>query len=371
MSSKDKSKSFPWAKVLLSILCGVLALVLVAGIFVTAFVESTLNKITRPPDNTDGPNIHYTGPNPTVNIIPNPTIHIIPDPTSSTDPSSGTAPSSPSGNTTPTVPPAPTIPWPTPPSVNIEHEDIVNIMLVGMDRRPDEVGNTRSDSMILCTVNTRNKTVTMTSFLRDMYVQIPGFGGNKLNAAYAIGGMKKLSATMKENFGINVDKFVTVDFTSFPKVIDILGGVDIPLHQDEVDYMSDYYSGLKVGMNHLDGDQALYYARIRYIGTDFERTRRQRTVLTAIMDSCRNISITQAMALINQFLPLVQTNMDNNTIMRYAIDFLPLLANGNLISQRIPLDGTWQNADIGDITWALWCDLPANQQFLYNSLMPN
>lgn len=359
MNFWNSLKSLPWARIGLSVLCGVLAVALIAGIFVTAFVEYTLGQIgivddpTYPtggqleyPDNTD-PNASH----PIVTIPPD-------DPGDHEDPP----------DLIMTEPPAP-----TQPDLTIQHKDIVNIMLVGMDRRPNEGYLTRSDAMILCTINTKANTITMTSFLRDIYVQIPGHGGNKLNAAYAMGGMKLLSATMKANFGVVVDQFITVDFSSFPKIVDILGGVSINLRQDEADYLNNAHGySLSAGTVRLNGEQALNYSRIRYIGTDFERTLRQRKVLTSIMNSCKSISAGQAMTLINEFLPLVQTNIDKNTLMRYAIDFLPVLVNGSIVSQRIPLDGTWSNANIGNVTWTLWIhNMWKNLQYLYDTLMPH
>lgn len=346
MSFLKYLKSLPWARIGLSFLCVVLAVVLVAGVGLTVFIESNLNKISRPGD----PNLGYGD----ITLGPDETL-----------PPEGT------GSVTPPdiIITAPTEPGE--PVVDISHKDIVNIMLVGIDRRPGEKYNTRSDSMILCTVNTRNNSLTMTSFLRDIYVSIPGRGGNKLNAAYQYGGMKLLGETMKLNFGIAVDKFITVDFSSFSKIVDIVGGVSIELRQDEAAHLNKTYGySLSAGMQRLNGAQALNYARIRYIGYDFERTLRQRKVITSIMNSCKNLSGAQLMALVNEFLPLVQTNMDNATIMRYALDFLPVLTTGTMTSQRIPLDGTWKNATVGNVTDTLWCDMEANQQFLFNTLMP-
>lgn len=348
-------KSLPWARIGLSVLCGILAVILLGGIFVTAFMEYTLGKIVGPGEFTDPFGTQGTDPWFTDPSNPNPGTR----PTGPSDPSDPTAPSNP-------------YPLPTVPDMDINHPDIVNIMLIGMDRRPGETGNTRSDAMILCTVNVKANKLVMTSFLRDTYVNIPGHGGNKLNAAYAMGGMKLLSATMKANFGITVNQFIVVDFSGFTKIVEILGGVDIKLTEEEtVELNSTYGYTLSPGMNRLNGEQTLNYARIRHIGTDFARTQRQRIVLESIMDSCRNISLSQALNLVNEFLPLVQTNIGRDNLVRYAIDFLPVLANGSVTSQRIPIDGTWENADIGNITWTLWIsNMQANLDYLYNTLIP-
>ena len=110
--------------------------------------------------------------------------------------------------------------------------NLINIMLIGQDRRPGEA-RTRSDSMILCTFNKKTGQMTMTSFLRDLYVQIPGYQDNRLNVAYAAGGMPLLNETLKHNFGIHVDGNIEVDFTQFAQLVDLMGGVSMELRQDE------------------------------------------------------------------------------------------------------------------------------------------
>ena len=161
--------------------------------------------------------------------------------------------------------------------------ELINILLIGQDARAE--GTQRnSDAMILCTINTATKTLTMTSFLRDMYVQIPGYGGNKINACYPLGGMSLLDKCLEQNFGVKVDANVAVDFSGFMKLIDMVGGVKINLTADEANYLN--YRGnwdvtgndgwqLKAGENVLTGSQALAYSRIRALGLDFERTERQ------------------------------------------------------------------------------------------------
>lgn len=378
MQPNSSGKSLPWARIGLSVLCFVLAVILILGIFVTAFIESTLNKLTRPPE--DGPGYSdptdFEGTEPTDFEFADPSDPIeFLDPTepeftlpADDDPQSPTIPT---GMTEPTV--APTVPKPKPqpkPVELIDSPDIVNIMLIGMDRRPEENYRTRSDSMILLTFNVKKNTLVMTSFMRDIYVQIPNKGGNKLNAAYSYGGMKLLSSTMKSNFGIVVNNYVTVDFVSFPKVIDALGGVDIELRQDEADHLNGKYGfKLSAGMQHLNGDQALQYSRIRKIGDDFERTLRQRKLLTSLMNTYKGKGLSQITDMLNAVLPLVQTNMDNSTIMRYAIDFFPILVNGNVTSQRIPVSGSYRNANVGKITSTLVLSMDENLKLLRKTLL--
>lgn len=114
--------------------------------------------------------------------------------------------------------------------------DIINILLIGQDRREDET-RARSDSMILCTFHKSEKKLTMTSFLRDTYVKIPGYGQNRINVAYAAGGMPLLNKTLENNFGVHIDGNVEVDFYQFADIVDLLGGVEVDLRNDEAQWV--------------------------------------------------------------------------------------------------------------------------------------
>ena len=345
----NKIKALPWARIGLIALCVFLSLVLIVMITATVYIENIFSRIGR-----------VTGEEET---YPSELI------TQATLPSDFTGVTiNPSDVTT-----APGV------SNIIAHKDIVNIMLVGQDRREGENYRTRSDAMILCTFNIKDYTITMTSFMRDMYVQIPGYGGDKMNAAYAYGGMKLLRETMMANFGVQVDAFVEVDFSGFKAVVNTLGGVDIYLTAAEANYMNTTawdgldYEGwtLTEGMNHLNGDQALAYSRIRYVGgtSDFGRTERQRKVLSTILSSCKNMSWDTAYALLNNLLPLVATDMTNSEILGYATQLFPLLSKGDLVTQRIPIDGSYQLTYVGALDVVL-PDLEVNREFLLNTLMP-
>lgn len=223
---------------------------------------------------------------------------------------------------------------------------LVNILLVGQDRREGQ-GRQRSDSMILVSVNKSNNTVTLTSFMRDQYVQIPGYKPNKLNAAYAFGGMQLLTKTLKLNFGVEIDGIVEVDFGGFESIIDLLGGVDVTLTEAEAKYLNDLYeaklldSPVVVGKNHLNAKQALVYVGIREIDTDYARARRQRTVILGLIDAYKDLPLDQMLGLLDEILPLVTTNLTNSQILSYAIDCFPMLASANVQTLRIPVEGTF------------------------------
>ena len=353
LNKLNKLKKLPWQRIGLISLCSFLTLVLITMIFVTAFAERMLNKIGRP--NLGG---NETLPSDVLaDLLTKPTLP--PDFTGETiNPDDITLPDT--------------------PDVIIQHKDLINIMLVGQDRRPGETYNTRSDSMILCSFNLQDNTFTMTSFMRDMYVQIPGFGGNKMNAAYQFGGMNLLAETMSMNFGVQVDAFVEVDFNGFKGVMDVLGGVDIKLSALEAEYINNRYTDsteggdwpLKAGVNHLNSGQALYYSRIRYIGTDFERTERQRKVINAIISKVKNVSLTQMVSLVDQVLPMLRTDMSNSEITNYLFTLFPMLSSASINSQRIPVDGTYSLTWVGALDVVL-PDLQANREYLVNTLIPD
>lgn len=351
MKDFSRIKNLPWARIGMITLCSFLSLVLIVMIFATAYIEQMLGLIDR--DYGSHMGSEATLPS---DLFTKPTL--------------------PSGYTGPTIDPS-GVTLPPDPAIIVAHDQIVNIMLVGQDRREGENYRTRSDAMILCTFNKKDKTITLTSFMRDLYANIPGRGGDKLNAAYAYGGMRLLSETMKENFGIQVDATVEVDFNGFKNVVNALGGVEIHLTAAEVDYMmNNEWDGLNddgwsltPGVNLLNGDQALAYSRIRAIGYDFERTERQRKVISAVLTKCKRMNFDQASTLLWELLPMVTTDMTNSQIINYAADLFPLLASNTITTQRIPIEGSYTLTYVGALDVVL-ADTEINRQFLIDTLMP-
>lgn len=245
---------------------------------------------------------------------------------------------------------------------SILNENMINILLIGQDRRPGET-RARSDSMILCSYNKAKNELTMISFMRDMYVKIPGYSSHKMNSSFAWGGMSLLNETVLTNFGIEIDGDFAVDFEAFGAVIDTIGGVDINLTAAEARYINSYkYSE---GMNHLDGADALAYARLRKIGNaDFERTSRQQNVINAVLEKCKKMSLTELDALLKAVLPLLSTNMEQSTILALAAELLPSLPTLKINERvRIPADGTYSFAWVSDMS-VLKPDLKANRDIL-------
>ena len=344
MSKKTKGKT-DGKRVALIILCIFLAIVLVALIFV-AVGQYYLGLINRDVDNSTMSDEEYQ--------------QWLQD---QTEVATGTAPEVKPEDVT----------WA---EQNIEEgEHVFNILLIGQDRREGQ-GRQRSDAMILCTVNTKTKTLTMTSFMRDLYVQIPGYYSNKMNACYQIGGRALLDSCLETNFGVTVDGNVEVDFGGFMDVVDMMGGVDIELNEVEANYLNrrgnwdvdNSTAGtwhLQAGMNHLTGEQALAYSRIRHVGNgDFERTERQRKVLTAMVEQSRNLSISQLNGLLQAALPLLTTDMSNQDIIGYAAKVFTILPELKINTQRVPADDTWEYAIISGLDVVRMFDVEANVDML-------
>lgn len=264
-----------------------------------------------------------------------------------------------------------------------EIKGVVNILLVGQDTRETGV-RARSDSMIILSLDSNRKKLTMSSIMRDLYVQIPGYSNNKINAAYAFGGFDLLDRTIETNFGIHIDYNVEVDFNGFIHIIDALGGIDIKLNEAEVSYMdgsseySDYslqdpISGLSVGYNHLNGYAALKYARIRYVRTDnshddFGRTERQRIVIQTVFQQVKQRPWTDLLNLYNAVAGDITTDMSNDKILTLGLTAYNFGAD-SISEYRIPEDGSYSGQRIHGMAVLVpndWDLLRANLQEFIN-----
>lgn len=244
-------------------------------------------------------------------------------------------------------------------------DHLINILLVGQDRREGQ-GRQRSDSMILCSFNPENNRLSMISFLRDLYVQIPGYSDNRLNAAYVFGGFPLLKETLYQNFGVTVDGCVEVDFNGFKTAIDLVGGVDIELTAAEAKIVGD---GATAGICHLDGDHALIYARIRKIDSDFNRTSRQRNVLNAVFKKVKNCSVSEILGLVDELLPIVTTDMSNSQITSLAVKYAPALASLSIETHSVPPSGTYKSAMIRGMA-VLVPDRYAIKKIIFEEYLP-
>ena len=254
---------------------------------------------------------------------------------------------------------------------------VINILLIGNDSR-DAGKDGRSDAMILLSISEKTQSVVMLSLLRDMYVEIPGYKDNRLNAAYSMGGAELLMETLEHNLGIEVHRYVQVNFQAFAGLVDAVGGVDLELSNEEVQYVNgylteyntlegrlegtDYLDSGAYGILHLNGPQALAYCRIRYIGSDFARTQRQRDVLMAVIKKAPKALLTNATELMNGLLPNLTTNLTEAECRQLSLQVINL-TRYKLEQTRIPIDGSYQNAKI-DGKSVLQVNFAKNQEFI-------
>lgn len=236
-------------------------------------------------------------------------------------------------------------------------DHVYNLLLIGVDLRAGQNWYGNSDSVILISINTNTHKIYMTSFMRDLYTNIPGAGVDKLNRAHALGGGPLLVQAIEENFRINIDNYATVNFYSLISIIDALGGINMDVSAEEASvansYIADMCSGIGVspdsyyisggGTLHLNGMQAVAYARIRYVGNaDFGRTERQRKVLAQMFATLQS-NPGQVNSFLNTVLPLVTHNIPQDTVTTLILN-APTYLGYTLESYRVPFDGLYTYA---------------------------
>ena len=251
-------------------------------------------------------------------------------------------------------------------------ENVLNILLFGQDSIAEGGGDKygRSDTVILMSIDNNNRKLKLTSFQRDTYVAIPGYGNGKLNSAFTLGGVPLSIATIEANFGVKVDKYACVDFDSFRKIIGILGGIDIEITTDEIRYINaqidvnnqlsktsflEFDNSLPDDakqMMHLDGYQALWYARNRgvenlggnpaysFSGDDWDRTKRQRNLLETIMKSMKSASVDEILKIVNAIGPYITTDLKKDDITFLVMNSLDYLSY-EMIEISMPTTGNW------------------------------
>jgi LCP family protein required for cell wall assembly len=205
-------------------------------------------------------------------------------------------------------------------STLLNEQDVFNILLVGADTRGSGFEG-RSDSMIVLSINRRTHKIHMVSLARNLVVGIQGHGNTLLSYSYSWGGMPLLLKTIKDNLRLDLKYYLVINFSGFKKAIDYCGGVDISLTSAEVHYMylAFPHSSFKVGTNHLNGEKALVYARIRWIDSDYSRTGRQRKVINNLIAKLKTKSPAQIDSLMRKVLPLMRTNLSNKTLLELSI----------------------------------------------------
>lgn len=266
------------------------------------------------------------------------------------------------------------------------YSKLINIALFGIDSTDTSSG--RSDSIMVATLDPIHNKLKLTSFMRDSYVSINGYGYDKLNHAYAYGGPALSINTLNTNFGLNIADFIAVDFSSLPKIIDTFGGITLEITNEELKYINDYIESINsisgtnssniysAGIQHLNGVQALAYSRIRYTsGGDFERTQRQRNILTALFNEALNIPPSEYLNFISDLTQYVTTSLDNSTMLKIATKISTMGLNGISIEQeRFPIDNYSEGKMINGVYYLTFDASITKRQvmnYIFDDELPN
>ncbi|WP_270647742.1 LCP family protein [Paeniclostridium hominis] len=266
---------------------------------------------------------------------------------------------------------------------------ITNILLVGIDAR-NMHERSRSDSMMILTVDNKHKSLKLTSLARDTYVDIPGHGMQKLTHAYAYGGIKLLVETIENNFKIDLQNYAIVNFFSFMDIVDALGGVTIDVQKSELNELKKYTQECydlntnpkkgslefitSPGYQKLNGYQTLAYARIRYNDSAMNRDHRQRQIMQALTTSLKNLPITKYPELVDTILPYIKTNMKPGEIIKLGATVLNI-GNFNIKQLEFPVEQYSKGGIVGKSGWVLQFDsdknLPILNDFIFEDIIYN
>ena len=255
----------------------------------------------------------------------------------------------------------------------LQDSKVLNVMLFGEDNNHGEKYG-RTDTMILLSVDNTHKKLKLTSFQRDTYVYIPGHGNNKINASYTLGGAKLSIETIEANFGVKIDRYAIVNFDSFINIIDTLNGIEMEVTQDEIDYINyqmyknDQSDGNrttiteKPGLIRLNGQEALWYARDRGLtkgedgneigisGDDWDRTARQRKLLTKMVTDLKGASFGQIVEIVDTIGPKITTNLKVDEILKLSTNALTYIGY-QIVQNYVPKEGLWYYNKPEDESW--------------------
>lgn len=223
---------------------------------------------------------------------------------------------------------------------------VTNILLLGVDARADEEDSTsRSDSMMLVSIDSAHHCIKLVSFLRDTWVYIPGADKNqRLNAACSLGGYQGVVDTIEYNFGIKIDGYVVTDFEMFKVMVDSIGGVEVDVTEKEANEVTNHqkrydHVNLEPGKQILTGEQALAYCRIRKIDTDWKRTERQRTVMQEILKGVLHSGPITDYKMLKNVAPYIETNLSKTQLIKAGFKGLNCI-KGGFDQTHLPFDDT-------------------------------
>ena len=248
---------------------------------------------------------------------------------------------------------------------------VTNILLLGVDGSADS--SSRSDSMILVSVDFAHMKIKLTSFLRDSWVEIPSKNKiAKLNSACSSGGPQLVVDTIEYNFGVDIDHYVMVDFDMFTQIIDSLGGVTVEVTKKEAKFInSTTRQKVESGENvTLNGDEALVYCRIRKLDSDYMRTFRQRKVISALINQAKKAGISALIETINNVFPLIQTDMSALEITGLAYKAGIGIVAFDIEQNRVPID---EHMEVGTKNgqWGEVVDIEAASEYLQDYIYTN
>lgn len=246
--------------------------------------------------------------------------------------------------------------------------DHYNVLLIGCDK--SDGTSQRSDSMILVSIDKSAQKIKFVSFMRDLWVKIPGYDSGRLNAAYSYGGAELLMKTINTNFSIGIDSYVMVDFEMFENVIDGLGGVTVDITEKEADFINrTTHAEVHSGENLLNGDYALIYCRIRYLDSDFNRTQRQRKVMASILQKVSSQNPIKTISVMKSVLPQITTGISPLELTLKAFGAIKYLSYSN-DQLRLPIDGGYSDQYINSQA-VLVPDIDANTEALQGFIYEN
>jgi len=264
---------------------------------------------------------------------------------------------------------SPVQPSTNPPRVE---DHVVNILLLGEEKIGSEYTRGRTDLIMIATLDTEQRTVKLTSIMRDILVAIPGYSDDRINSVYGKGGIELLKEVIALNFEIVPDGYMLVDFDSFEQVVDNLDGVTIELSKEEADYLNTtnyisnpIYRNVVPGLNKMNGNQALGYCRVRHVPTidnvhsDFGRTSRQRVVLNAIFEKMKTKNLFQLAIAADSCLPLVETDLSASQISDYLEKAVESKVT-SFVQMRIPINGSFSDATYNGIPDLIQINFPEN-----------
>ncbi len=269
-------------------------------------------------------------------------------------------------------------------------DGITNILLLGTDGRENDLAY-RSDSMMILTIDSTHSNIKLTSLARDTYVDIPGHGKGKLNAAYFWGKEDLLFKTIEQNFKIGIDKFVQVDFEDLMNIVFVIGGVDVDIEEREIESLNEGIPGAydnckyadkgemqlinEAGVHTLNGYQAIAYARMRYLDSAIYRDQRQRKIIAGMFNGVKELSMSDYPKLINTLLPYVSTNVSVGDMLNLAFTSYSFATSKEIVQTEFPIiddkhvkGGKYKNAG-----WVWLYDVNSIgvlHDFIYEDIMP-